>query len=353
MLSSKYRLLTACALGTCLISFPAAARDQIRVVGSSTVYPFTSAAAEQFGQSGKFKTPIVESTGTGGGFKLFCSGVGDTTPDINDASRPITAAEKEMCRTNGVTSVHEIAVGYDGIVFANAKGAPQLDLTKKQIFLALARQVPKDGKLVVNNYQKWSDIDPKLPAQTIEVYGPPPTSGTRDAFVELVMETACKEFPEFAANISDEKERKKACGMLREDGKYVDAGEDDNIIVQKLVSNKNALGIFGYSFLEENRSKVQASKVEGVSPTLESIESATYKVSRSLYIYVKGDHFGKVPGLAEFANEMVSEAAIGANGYLTAKGLLPLHPGEKKKSQEIAAALKTSALSAPSSAPAR
>ena len=207
--------------------------------------------------------------------------------------------------------------------------------------MALARQLPdKDGKLVANAYQKWSDIAPKLPAQSIEVYGPPPTSGTRDAFVELAMEEGCKEFPEFTKAYADEKERKKACGLIREDGKYIDAGEDDNMIVQKLVSNKNALGIFGYSFLEENKSKVQGSKVGGVEPIMQNIESDKYKLSRSLYIYVKGDHLGKIAGLAEFAKEMVSEGAIGADGYLTNKGLLPLHEKDKKLAKERAESLK-------------
>lgn len=355
---SASRTLTAFALtATFLTAIPAAeAREQIRAVGSSTVYPFTSAAAEQFGRSGKFKTPIVESTGTGGGFKLFCGGVGESTPDISNASRPITENEKATCKQNGVTNVVEIPVGYDGIVFANAKGATPFNLTKKQIFLALAREIPQGGKLVKNTYQKWNEIDPSLPAQTIEVYGPPPTSGTRDAFVELVMEEGCKGIQEFAAAYSDEKERKKACTMLREDGKFVEAGEDDNLIVQKLASNRNALGIFGYSFLDENRAKVQASKVDGIEPTMDSIETGKYKVSRSLYIYVKGDHLGKVPGIAEFAAEMTSEAAVGPNGYLTAKGLLPLHANEKKLAQERAGSLKTmlgKGADALNSAPAR
>jgi phosphate transport system substrate-binding protein len=336
-------MITATALTSTILmaATPALARDQIRAVGSSTVYPFASAAAEQFGQGGKFKTPIIESTGTGGGFKLFCSGVDENTPDINDASRAITESEKETCKKNGVTKIVEVPIGYDGIVLANAKGDQKFELTKKQIFMALARQLPgKDGKLAANPYQKWSEIDPKLPAQTIEVYGPPPTSGTRDAFVELVMEEACKEFPEFAKAYPDEKERKKACGVLREDGRYIEAGEDDNIIVQKLVSNKNALGIFGYSFLEENKNKVQGSKIDGVEPVMENIENGKYKVSRSLYLYVKGDHVGKIPGIPEFVGEVVSEAAIGQDGYLTAKGLLPLHESDKKLAQERAASLK-------------
>ncbi len=320
----------------------AQARDQIRVVGSSTVFPFISAAAEQFGQGGKFKTPIVESTGTGGGVKLFCAGEGEATPDLSNASRPITDSEKETCKSNGVTKVTEIPIGYDGIVIANAKGAKLLNFTKKQIFLALAAKVPAaDGSLVPNSYKKWSDIDASFPANPIEVYGPPPTSGTRDAFVEMVMEEGCKATPEFAKAIPDDKERKKACTMMREDGGYIDAGEDDNVIVQKLVSNKNALGIFGYSFLAENSGKVQGNLVEGVAPTDEAVESGAYKVSRSLYVYVKGEHIGKIPGIAEFINELVSEHSIGKNGYLIAKGLLPLHAKDLQVARERAASLKT------------
>jgi len=339
---SSYLLAASIMLSTtALITAPALARDQIRAVGSSTVYPFASAAAEQFGQGGKFKTPIIESTGTGGGFKLFCSGVGEDTPDISDASRPITDSEKENCKKNGVSKVVEVPIGYDGIVLANSKDAPHFDLTKKQVFMALARQVPgKDGKLAPNPYKKWSEIDPKLPAQAISVYGPPPTSGTRDAFTELAMEEGCKAFPEFSKAYPDEKERKKVCGLLREDGSYVEAGEDDNMIVQKLVSNKSALGIFGYSFLEENAGKVQGSSIDGIAPTMENIESDKYKLSRSLYVYVKGDHVGKIPGISEFVNEIVSEGAIGADGYLTAKGLLPLHDKDKKLARERAASLK-------------
>lgn len=320
----------------------AQARDQIRIVGSSTVFPFTSAAAEQFGQGGKFKTPIVESTGTGGGFKLFCAGIGEANPDVTGASRPITESEKKTCNDNGVKAITEVPIGYDGIVIASAKGNKPLNLTKVQLFAALANKVVgKDGKIVNNPHKLWSDIDGTLPAQKIEVYGPPPTSGTRDAFVEMVMEEGCKVFKEFEAAYPDAKERKKVCSLMREDGGYIDAGEDDNVIVQKLVSNKNALGIFGYSFLAENQGKVQGNMVEGVAPTNEAIESGKYKVARSLYVYVKGEHIGKIPGIVEYVNELVSKQAIGPSGYLIAKGLLPLHDKDMKVAQERAASLKT------------
>jgi len=335
------RFVFALLAGCCLIAPAHAAREQIRVVGSSTVYPYSATAAEEFGMAGNFKTPIVEATGTGGGFKLFCSGVGDATADIAGASRPITSGERELCGKNGVTKITEIPIGYDGIVFANAKGSAPLEFTKKQIFMALAKELPnKDGKLATNSFQKWSEIDPKLPATPIEVYGPPPTSGTRDAFVELLMDEGCKAFPEFVSAYPDEKIRKKTCGLMREDGRYIDAGEDDNIIVQKLVSNHSAFGIFGYGFLDENKQKVQASKIEGVFPSIEAIENGTYKVSRSLFMYVKGEHVGVVPGMAEFMAEMVGDAAIGQEGYLTLKGLLPLNANDAAIARERAKSLK-------------
>lgn len=325
------------AIATTALTLPAsAAREQIRIVGSSTVYPFVTTSAEMFGQGGKFKAPIVEATGTGGGFKLFCSGLGDATPDINNASRPITESEKELCKKNGVTAINELMIGYDGIVVANAKSGATLDLSKKDIFLALAREVPQGGKLVKNPYTKWNEVNPKLPAQNIEVYGPPPTSGTRDAFVELVMETACEGIAEYKTAYPDEKARKGACHMIREDGKYVEAGEDDNLIIQKLSANPNAVGIVGYSFLDENKAKVKGAKVEGVEPNFANIESGKYGVSRSLFIYVKGQHIGQVPGLAEFANEVVSKGAIGKGGYLLSKGLLPLHADALQKTQATA-----------------
>lgn len=323
------------AISIITISCNANAREQIRTVGSSTVYPFVTVAAEQFGQGGKFRTPIVESTGTGGGFKLFCEGLGDKTPDIANASRPITDSEKELCKKNGVTDIAEISIGYDGIVLATKKGTQLVDISRKTIFLALARELPDaNGKLQKNHYQTWNEIDPALPKTEIAVYGPPPTSGTRDAFVELVMEKGSEQVAGFAKAYPDEKLRKKSSHLLREDGKYVDSGEDDNIIVQKLFSNETAFGILGYSFVEENTGKVQSSKIEGVLPSFETIENGKYSVSRSLYMYVKKQHIGKVAGIAEFLKEMTSENAIGAEGYVTERGLLPLNEVEQKKMRE-------------------
>jgi phosphate transport system substrate-binding protein len=306
------------------------ARDQINIVGSSTVYPFVTVVAEKFGYRKEFKTPIVESTGTGGGLKLFCSGVGDNTPDFANASRQIKASEISLCKKNGVKKIQEIKIGYDGIVIANSKSSQTYNLKTEQIFLALARKVPSKGKLVDNFYKSWNQIDSRLPNQEIEVYGPPPTSGTRDAFVEIVMENACKKFPEFAANIKDEQIRKKKCHLLREDGAFVEMGENDNIIVQKLIANKDALGIFGYSFLEENLGRVKGAAVNSVEPSFENIADGSYPVSRSLYIYAKGDHFSSITGMQEFIAELTSERAGGQDGYLSFKGLIPLKAGEKK-----------------------
>lgn len=307
-------------------------REQIRVVGSSTVYPFTTKVAEQLGRTTGFPTPVVESTGTGGGLKLFCGGVGTEHPDVTNASRAIKASETELCAANGVAGVTEVQIGYDGIVVANEAGAPAFELTRRQLFLALARQVPQgdtEGNLVDNPYTTWDQIDPALPAQEIEVLGPPPTSGTRDAFVELVMEAGCQEWAWIAAlQESDEDRFRAICHTMREDGVFVEAGENDNLIVQKLEANPNALGIFGYSFLDENRDKLQAAAVDGVAPTFDAIAAGDYPVSRPLFVYVKDAHVGVVPGLAEFAREYVSDRAIGEDGYLAEIGLIPLPPNE-------------------------
>jgi phosphate transport system substrate-binding protein len=326
-------LLTASAAALALAASAgyAAARDQIQIVGSSTVFPFTTAVAEKLGQTGQFKTPVVESTGSGGGIKLFCGGVGENTPDFTNASRAIKDSELETCKAKGVTPV-EIKVGFDGIVLANSKAGAAIDLTKEQIFKALAKNVAVDGKVVPNPYKNWADIDSSLPASKIEVLGPPPTSGTRDAFVELVMDEACQDEVK-AAN-------EKGCGELREDGAYVEAGENDNLIVQKLEANPNAFGIFGFSFLDQNADKLQGHKVDGVEPTFENIAAGDYKVSRSLFIYAKKEHVGVIPGMAEFIAEYTSDGAWGPEGYLADKGLIPLPDDERAQQAEDAKALK-------------
>ncbi len=308
-----------------------AARDQIRVVGSSTVYPFTTTVAERFSQTGGFKAPIVESTGTGGGMKLFCAGVGTQHPDMTNASRAITKAEYEQCAANGVKEIVEMKVGFDGIAIAMKKGGQQVSLKREQIWLALAAQVPVDGKLAPNPYKTWKQIDSSLPDWKIEVMGPPPTSGTRDSFVELVMDHGCKSFAEIKA-ISDSKARATACGKLREDGVYIEAGENDNLIVQRLVSGGTGLmGIFGYSFLEENIDKLQDVAVDGVEAEFETISSGKYPVSRPLFVYIKKAHVGVVPGMKEFLAEYVSDRAMAAGGYLEKKGLVAMPKPEMEK----------------------
>jgi phosphate transport system substrate-binding protein len=308
------------------------ARDRISIVGSSTVYPFATVVAEQFGRTSKFKTPIVESTGSGGGLKLFCSGIGVSTPDITNSSRRIKSSEVESCAANGISNIIEVKVGYDGIVLANSSSSDQVELTTKDIFLALAKSVPaQDGseKLVDNPYQKWSDIRAGLPAITIEVLGPPPTSGTRDAFVELAMEGGCKQFSWIKAIKQQDKSRyKSVCHTIREDGRFVEAGENDNLIVQKLQANPNAIGIFGFSFLDQNSDVVQGSKVNGEEPTFENISAGSYPVSRPLYFYVKTAHIGTIPGINEYLSEFVSDRSMGEDGYLADRGLIPLPEDE-------------------------
>lgn len=311
----------------------AQARDQIRIVGSSTVYPFATVVAEQFGKTTSFKTPVIESTGSGGGLKLFCSGVGVEHPDITNASRRIKKSEIETCAKNGVNDITEIKIGYDGIVFANSKAAPQMSISRKQLYMALAKTV-SDGKggLIDNPYKMWSDIDKSLPKTKIEVLGPPPTSGTRDAFVELVMEEGCDEFADIKAlKKADKNKHKAVCQGVREDGAYIEAGENDVLIVRKLEANKDAFGIFGFSFLDQNADKIQGSKVDGKAPNFEDIADGSYVVSRPLYFYVKGAHVGKVPGIKEYVAEFTSEKAWGTDGYLASKGLIPMPDAERKK----------------------
>ncbi|KLN61054.1 phosphate ABC transporter substrate-binding protein [Kiloniella spongiae] len=337
------KVLTATALAGMMMAVAGAAqaRDQIRIVGSSTVFPFSTTVAETFGKTTGFKTPVVESTGSGGGMKLFCAGVGVEHPDITNASRRIKASEYEKCTKNGV-SITEVKIGFDGIVLANSKQSDRLTLTKKQIFMALAKQVPVDGKLIDNPYQKWSDIDSSLPNSKIEVLGPPPTSGTRDAFVELAMEGGAKKFDQLKAlRKSDKKAFKAIAHTLREDGAYVEAGENDNLIIQKLEANPQALGIFGFSFLDQNADKIQGSIVEGAEPTFENIAAGDYGVSRSLYFYVKKEHVGSVPGIQEFVNAFTNEDAWGDEGYLADKGLIPLPAADREQVKNSARGLQS------------
>ncbi|MEJ2213458.1 MAG: PstS family phosphate ABC transporter substrate-binding protein [Gammaproteobacteria bacterium] len=333
----KFALLTAAMATTFVTNAFSASRDYISIVGSSTVYPFATVVAETFGKSTSFKTPKIESTGSGGGMKLFCAGVGVEHPDITNASRRIKKSEVEKCNANGVTEIVEVKVGYDGIAIAQSKDGQPHPLTRKDIFLALAKDVPdpKGGeKLVPNPYKTWKDVNSALPATKIRVLGPPPTSGTRDAFAELAMEGGCKKFDWIKAIKKQDKKKYKAiCHTIREDGAYVEAGENDNLIVQKLIANPDSLGIFGYSYLEENSDKVMGNTVDGVAPEFELIADGQYPVSRPLYFYVKVAHIGTVPGVEEFVAEFTSDKAFGPEGYLADKGLIPMQDAERKQFQ--------------------
>lgn len=341
----KKVILTAAVSVALVANAYAAGRSTISVVGSSTVYPFATVVAEKFGKKTSFSTPKIESTGSGGGMKLFCNGVGLSTPDITNASRRIKKSEYDKCQKNGVTDIVEVHIGFDGIAVANSKKSEQLKLSRKDLFLALAQKVPNpDGSetLVENPYKTWKQVNAALPDTAIEVLGPPPTSGTRDAFAELAMEGGCKKFDFIKAmKKSDKKAYKGICHTVREDGPYIEAGENDNLIVQKLDKNPNALGIFGFSFLEQNDDKVQGSLVEGKAPEFETIADGSYPISRPLYFYVKKAHMDSIPGMDAYLKEFTSEAAMGEDGYLLDKGLIPLSDGERDMLRKNVMAGKT------------
>jgi len=322
-----------------------AAWDYISIVGSSTVYPFATVVAEQFGKATAYKTPKIESTGSGGGFKLFCAGVGVEHPDITNASRAIKKSEFDTCVANGVKEIIEVKIGYDGIVLANSKQAAPLKLTRKDIFLALAKDVPDPNggqKLIPNPYKTWQDVNPALPAKTIEVLGPPPTSGTRDAFVELAMETGAETHDWIKALKKTDGQKFIAIAhTIREDGAYIEAGENDNLIVQKLEANPNAVGIFGFSFLDQNMDKMQGSFVDGIQPTFEAIADGQYPVSRPLFFYVKKAHVDVIPGFKEYLAEFTSDKAWGEEGYLSEKGLIPMPDAERANYRMVVEKMET------------
>ena len=301
----------------------ASARDQIKIVGSSTVFPFSSYVAEELGATTKYPTPVVESTGSGGGMKLFCEGAGLDTPDITNASRRMKTKEWDLCQQNGVKDITEAVIGYDGIAFAQSKKNKHIDLTREQIALAVAAEVPVNGKLVPNPYKKWSDIDKSLPNREIVIYGPPTTSGTRDAFEELVMEHATAKNEVYKAAHKGEK-KFGGYKKIRQDGVYIPSGENDNLIVQKLQKNEDAFGIFGYSFLEENSDTIEGAKIEGFEANPENIASAKYPVSRSLFFYIKHGHMKDVPAVKAYVDLFMSEKMIGDKGILKTIGLIPL-----------------------------
>jgi phosphate transport system substrate-binding protein len=335
-MTSKISLYAAAA--ATMLSIPAMADARsMRAAGSSTVYPFAKAVAERVARANpKLGAPIVESVGTGAGFKLFCAGVGERFSDVSNASRRMKASEAKACAANGVKDVTEIQVGIDGIAFATAKSTPMSGVTTRDIYAALAKT--PFGK--PNKAKTWKDVNAKLPAIPIRVYGPPPTSGTRDALVELILTAGCETNPGMKAMAKTNKDKHKAvCTTLREDGAFIEAGENDNLIVQKLAANPNTVGIFGYSFLEENTSKLKGISINGVQPTYQSISSFQYPGARPLYIYVKNAHVRAIPAIRAFVAEFTKESAMGPNGYLKQLGLVASPAGVRAKSQQAARTL--------------
>jgi phosphate transport system substrate-binding protein len=307
-------------------------RNQVRAVGSSTVYPFATAIAEQFVNANpKYKSPIIESTGTGAGFKLFCGGVGAAFPDVSNASRRIKKSEYEACAAKGVKDIVEIQIGLDGIAFAESNKGLKIPLTVVDLYKALA--ATPFGK--PQTAKTWKDVNPALPDEAIKVYGPPSTSGTRDALAELILAKGCDSDPAMAAlKKSDEEAHKKICTTVREDGAFVDAGENDNLIVQKIEADPKALGIFGFSFFEENKDKLNANTLNAIAPSYASISDYSYPGARPLFIYVKVAHLNAIPGLKEFVAEFAK--AWGPGGYLAKKGMV-ISPEATRAEAAIAA----------------
>lgn len=313
----KYYLFILLSL---VLSINASAREQIKIVGSSTVYPFSSFVAEEFGSVSRYPTPVVESTGTGGGMKLFCSGNGERTPDITNASRRIKIKEYHLCERNGVKNITEIMFGYDGIVIAQAKDNADMNISKRELLLAVAKQVPsQDGSTLIDNpYTNWNQINPALPDKQITIYGPPLSSGTRDAFEEIILQYQTEEMKVYRdAGL-------KGYRVIRTDGAYIPSGENDNLIVKKLTKDKAAVGIFGYSFLAENTDSIKGVSVDNVLPEADKIASKEYPISRSLFIYIKNDHIQEVPAITEYVKMFLNPDIIGEDGLLTEMGLIPM-----------------------------
>lgn len=336
------RTLGVLVAAAAIFSGTAAARDHVVIVGSSTVYPFAVSVAHHFAEATGHPVPAIRSTGTGEGFRLFCAGLGDEHPDVANASRRLTRGEWDQCAENGVTAIVEVKIGYDGIVVANARQAPFVTLSSRQIFLALAKTVPHHGALVPNPYRRWIEISLTLPAYPIRVLGPPSSSGTRDTFVELALRDGCESF----ALIRDLKETDarryhEVCATLRDDGPYVDAGENDALIVEQLAADESALGIFGYSFLSRNRDLIKGSPINGEAPTFDTIARGDYPLARPLYFYFKEAHVQTIPGLREYVAEFTDEWSLGPEGYLIDEGLIPLQKQERRSNFQRARELTT------------
>lgn len=323
MKKSLVSIFSTIALSLTIFSTNSFARDQISIVGSSTVYPFSSTVAEKFGQGSSFKTPVIESTGSGGGMKIFCKGIGVNTPDVTNSSRAIKSKEKKMCEDNGVTPI-EYLIGYDGITISNSKKANVGDFTKQDVYLAVAALIPDgNGGWKENPHKKWNDIRAELPDRKIDIMIPPTTSGTRDAFVELVMHKTCKKVYDMPKRGADG--YKEKCTAVRTDGSYVvQMGENDNLIIEKLLNDENRFGVFGFSFLDQNSDRVQGASIDGVSPTFNTIADGSYGVSRPLFFYVKKQHLDFIPGIQEYVDLFMSDKMTGSDGVLVEQGLIPL-----------------------------
>ncbi|MDQ6966890.1 MAG: PstS family phosphate ABC transporter substrate-binding protein [Mariprofundaceae bacterium] len=332
---NKHILSAAFVAVAAMAAIQTADAREIRIVGSSTVFPFSSANAEEFGATTRFKTPVVESTGSGGGFKLFCAGDDLNTPDITNASRRMKGKEFEKCAKNGVNGITEAVIGFDGIAVAQSSSNGPINLSRKELMLAVAAEVPgKDGKsLVANPYTNWNQINANLPNRKIVIYGPPASSGTRDAFEDMILKHITKKMPVNTDLYHADKVKNKAYKKyhkIRQDGVYVPSGENDNLIVQKLTKDQDAFGVFGYSYLEENKDNISGALINGVSPNPETISSGNYPLSRSLYFYIKHSHVGKVDGIQEYANLFLNEQQIGDEGALLDIGLIALPKAERE-----------------------
>ncbi len=345
-------LVAVAALAVLTLGVSACSRDGggqrtgIWSAGSSTVFPFATRVAENFGRNNPgMSAPRVEALGTGGGIKAFCQGLGPTTPDIANASRPMKASEFEECSKNGVTDIIELRIGYDGIVVATARNGNSFNFELNDLYEGLAREVPDaSGAFVLNPQKTWRDVNPGLPNQRIQVYGPPPTSGTRDAFLELGMTPGAKLIPAAAAvEKSDKKRFETLAHTIREDGAWIDSGENDNAILQTLTRTPGSLGVFGFSFLEQNMDTVKAETIDGIAPSAETIGNGTYPLARSLYIYVKKAHIGVIPGLQQYIQEFMSDASAGRGGYLQDRGLIPLPEADLQAQRAVVAGLTTMA----------
>ncbi|MEA3412809.1 MAG: substrate-binding domain-containing protein [Pseudomonadota bacterium] len=335
ILSLMFGVVLICSHGS-----PLAGRDYVIVVGSSTVHPFASVVAERIGKTTRFRAPHIEALGSGGGLQLFCKGEGADEVDVALASRRIKPSETERCRQNGVRDIIELKIGYDGIVLASSRQGPTLKLTLKQLYLALAREVPdpEGGRtLVANPYQTWKQIDPALPEVPVKLYGPPPTSGTRDVLADRGMLSGCRQFDWLnVLGATDPDRLATLCRAVREDGVYSEAGENDNLIVRKVSHSDQAVGIFGFSFFDQNMNLLQAASIDGIEPDPETVFDNTYPLSRTLYVYAKATHLDRIAGLRAFLKEITSDRAIGEDGYLTDKGLIPLPQAERRATAEKA-----------------